>query len=229
MRKLSLWREYRSHSISRIGGGALDWMQTYALALTMAGIVLVTVAAVAVLVADTAGQSARPTLGPPVVEPTPDAPDEQPRLNVLEYVNATQGFGFEYPASWTLREDERRTSLENPSGRIRVLFGLGAAGNLDVATTRLVASLSDVASNRQLIGTTHEEIDGSRSMLVSGTAIDDAGRAVRFLAITVRGEPRNYAISILVPRRSDPVRVLPRIEEIVSSFDVLATGGEISL
>ena len=44
---------------------------------------------------------------------------------------------------------------------------------------------------------------------------------MRFLAITVQGVPRNYSISVLVPARSDPARVLPTIEAIVSSFQIL--------
>ena len=76
---------------------------------------------------------------------------------------------------------------------------------------------------------TRDNSDGTRSLLVRGTAIDDADRRVRFLAITVRGDSKNYAISILVPRRSDPVTVLPQIEDIVSSFDVLATGANVSV
>jgi hypothetical protein len=72
----------------------------------------------------------------------------------------------------------------------------------------------------ELIGLRRELIDSSRSLMVSATATDDAGRSVRILAIAIRGEPRNYAISILVPRHSDPARVLPLIEEIVSSFEL---------
>jgi hypothetical protein len=230
MRKLSFWRDGRSSSRSKVRGSAVDWLQTYALALTMAGIVLVTVAAVAGLVADTASESARPTLGPPeILSPTPDPIEPQPELDVLQYVNTTHGYGFDYPAAWTVREDPELTSLENPSGRIRVLFGLGPSGDLDAATTRLIDSLPEVASNPDLIGMTRERIDGSASVLVSGTATDDAGRRVRFLAISVRGEPRNYSISVFVPRESDPARVLPQIEEIVSSFDVTVRGEELSV
>jgi hypothetical protein len=207
----------------------VDREQTYALVLALAGIVLVTFATVAILMDDSSTQSARRALRPPpVAEQTPDRSVPGERLDVAEYVDRTHGYGFEYPANWTVSEDPPRTSLQNPTGRIRLLFGLGPSGDLDVAASRLVESLSDVTSNPDLIGMTREKIDGSRSLLVSGTALDDAGRRVRFLAITVRSEPENYAISIFVPRESDPVRILPRIEEIVSSFDVLSTGAEIS-
>ena len=196
----------------------------------MVGIVLVTVATVGILIENAARRDARESarmLGPPA-EATPDRSDSRSDLGVAEYVNGTHDYGFEYPASWTVHENARITSLENPNGRIRVRFGIGPSSDQATAA-RSIHSLSDVTSDRDLIGMTREKIDGSSSLLVSGTAIDDEGRRVRFLSITVPGQSKNYAISILVPRRSDPVTVLPQIEEIVSSFDVLATGVEVSV
>jgi hypothetical protein len=71
-----------------------------------------------------------------------------------------------------------------------------------------------------------ERIGGSRSLLVSGIATDESDRSVRFLAISIQGEPRSYAISIVVPRASDPASVLPRLEEIVSSFEILGVDAQ---
>jgi hypothetical protein len=207
-----------------------DREQAYAVALIMVGIVLVTVATVAILIEDGARQGARESarmLGPPAGA-TPDRSGSRSDLGVAEYVNGTHDYGFEYPASWTVHENARITSLENPNGRIRVRFGTGPSSDLETTAARSIHSLTDT-SDRDVIGMAREKIDGSSSLLVSGTAIDDGGRPVRFLSITVRGQSKNYAISILVPRRSDPITVLPQIEEIVSSFDVLATGAEISV
>jgi hypothetical protein len=221
---LSFRRRARSSQFS-------DREQAYALALIMVGIVLVTVATVAILIEDAARQDARESarmLGPPAGT-TPDRSGSRSDLGEAEYVSGTHDYGFEYPASWTVHENARITSLENPNGRIRVRFGVGPSSDLGTTAARSIHSLSDVTSDRDVIGMTREKIDGSSSLLVSGTAIDDGGRRVRFLSITVRGQSMNYAISILVPRRSDPVTVLPQVEEIVSSFDVLATGPEVSV
>jgi hypothetical protein len=205
--------------------------QAYALALIMVGIVLVTVATVGILIENAARQDARESermLGPPAGT-TPDRSGSGSDLDVAQYVNGTHDYGFEYPVSWTVQENAQITSLENPNGRIRVRFGIGPSSDLGTTAARSIHSLSDVTSDRDVVGMTREKIDGSSSLLVSGTAIDDGGRRVRFLSITVQGQSKSYAISILVPRRSDPVTVLPQIEEIVSSFDVLATGAEVSV
>jgi hypothetical protein len=56
---------------------------------------------------------------------------------------------------------------------------------------------------------------------VSGTADDPLGRSIRFLVIAIPGEQPTHAISIVVPAHSAPSRMLPRLERIVASFDIL--------
>ena len=156
------------------------------------------------------GERASPPLEPPAAaEPEPSP-----------FVNRAGGYGFMVPEGWDVREDGRETLAVSPTGRIVVSFGLGAAGEIEAASAQLLESMRDTQSDRQLVGRTWDSIGGARSLLVSGTA-DESGRSVRFLAITVRGRPRNYAITISVPASSDPDRILPRLERLVTSFEIL--------
>jgi len=146
-------------------------------------------------------------------------------VDPVAYVHGEDDYGFSYPSEWVIEEAEGITSVNSPNGGIVVSFGLGAPGSIAKASDRLLDSIfsdgTDTSSDRSLIGATQERIGGSRSLIVSGTTTDATGRSIRFLAITVRSQPRNYSISVLVPRRSNPARVLPTIEAIVSSFRVL--------
>jgi len=56
-------------------------------------------------------------------------------------------------------------------------------------------------------------------VLIGGSAVNDEGTSLRFLAITLRVDDENYAIAVFVSDASDPVRVLPAVEEIVASFE----------
>ena len=56
---------------------------------------------------------------------------------------------------------------------------------------------------------------------MSGTADDRVGRSIRFLVIAIPGERPTHGISIVVPAHSAPSRMLPRLEHIVASFDIL--------
>lgn len=203
-----------SFSPNRAWGAVLDWIERHDLPLTLGGIALIVSAAILVVATfegpePTTTESNPPSIGPELVQ------------GPVEYVNRVQGYGFTYPGTWDLREGARFTRIQSPNGRIVVSYRLWASGDLDVASSRLLDSLANAHTELELIGMTRERIGGSPSLIVSGTATNEAGRPVRFLAITIRGEPLNYAISIFVPRRSDPARVLPVIESIVSSFEFL--------
>ena len=151
----------------------------------------------------------------------------------MAHVNGTGDYAFTYPLAWDVDEADGVTRVESPAGDIVLSFGPGASGDIATASGRLVRSILGVdggadASERSLTGSTWEQIGGSRSLIVSGTTEDATGRPMRFLAITVRAVPRNYAISVLVPAGSDPTRVLPTVEAIVSSFEVLEHGSEVA-
>ena len=162
-----------------------------------------------------------------------ERPIEEPEEGTVAHVNGSGDYAFAYPSAWEIEETEGVTRLESPNGDIVVSFEPGASGDIARASGRLVRSIlgvegSDLLAGQALTGSTWERIDGSRSFVVSGVTEDPTGRSMRFLAITVRAVSRNYAISVLVPAGSDPTRVLPTLEAIVSSFDVLDPGGTVA-
>ena len=109
---LSFRRRARSSQFS-------DREQAYAVALSMVGIVLVTVATVAILMEDTARESALRMRGPPsFAGPTPDRLDARPALDVSEYVNGARHSRTRAVASACCSVSDRRATWKRrPAGR----------------------------------------------------------------------------------------------------------------
>lgn len=214
-------------SLRRVRYGVLAWIEDRNLARPLDNIVffvLVGVLGATITVALAVGGSEYSARDSDPLRDQHEAESvERRRQGPIEYVNQARGYGFAYPRTWDRHETERVTRITSPDGGIIVSFGLGSPGDLATASSRLLRSLTGL-SDREQIGVRREAIGGFRSLLVSGIATDESGRSVRFLAISIQGESRNYAISIVVPRESDPAEVLPRLEEIVSSFEIL--GGD---
>jgi hypothetical protein len=145
----------------------------------------------------------------------------QPKSEAVAYENLVGGYGFTYPSGWELTELGGFSRLESPNGGIVLSFETGTAGGLEETTTNLVESLGGLPSTQELIGTRRDQIGGAPSLLTSGMGEDEIGRPVRYLAVAIRGEPVNYGISILVPAASNPSRLLPILEQIVTSFEVV--------
>jgi hypothetical protein len=153
---------------------------------------------------------------------------QQAPPGVIGYTNVAAGYGFSYPSTWELSEVGSSARLESPRGDTVVSFDSVAADGLDAASEGLIEAVPGSVASQELIGTTREQIGGAPSLLTSGTATDESGRPVRFLAIAVRGDVRNYAITIVVPAGSDPSRVLWRVERVVASFEILDDGDVIA-
>lgn len=161
---------------------------------------------------------------PPALSDSPplsEAPVEEPLAPVQgmeTHVNVDGGYGFRHPSGWEVTDDGTVSKLQSPVSDVVVSFGLMPRGNLGEASSRLVTSLQDAQRNTHIIGQQTDLIGGTPSVLVSGLGTNGSGLRVRFLAITVRGDPTNYAIAVFVPADSDASQLLPPIQRIVSSF-----------
>jgi hypothetical protein len=154
-----------------------------------------------------------PTSPPPSSGPSPIVQSER-------HTNAAAGYSFLRPAGWEVSELGTVSELTGPDHDVSVSFGLGPDGGLWDASADLAASIEDTYDGVLLEGPRREDIAGRPAIVVGGRAVNDAGVAVRFLAITMRVEDENYAISVFVADASDPVRVLPSVEDIIASFEV---------
>jgi hypothetical protein len=149
--------------------------------------------------------------------PTPTAPT--PTAQSVRYTNAAAGYSFLRPAGWEVSDSGTVSELTGPDQDVTVSFGVGADGGLRESSAHFAASIEHSYADAQLDAPSRESIAGRRAVLIGGSAVNDEGTGLRFLAITLRVDDENYAIAVFVSDTSDPVRVLPAVEEIVASFE----------
>lgn len=153
---------------------------------------------------------------------TDEAPNAEPAARrLIEYVSSAGGYRFIYPRTWDLRDEGELTRVTSLDGTIHLSFGPRPSGEHGLSSSPLLGPFDPELSHERVIGSRWERIGGSRSLLIGGTATEATGRRVRFLDISVGAEPQDYAITIVVPFRSDPEEVLPKVEKIVSSFEII--------
>lgn len=206
-------------SARRAVGETLRWIDDNELArpIFVGGLLIAALATLLIVLIAVRGE---PVATAPAASPSAAPSLAEEPAGAVAYENLMGGYGFVYPSTWFFTENGSRARIESPNGRLVVTFGLASGGTLALASDREIETLLDGGSDHEMIGTTRERIAHSRSLLVSGTM--SKGRStVRFLAITVQADPRNYSISVVVPRGSDAESVLLLVEEIVSSFEIL--------
>jgi hypothetical protein len=177
--------------------------------------------------------SARPPLRTPSASvlatsatiPVPSASVPTPRggtpsVQSARHTNEAAGYSFLRPAGWEIFGSGTVSRITSPDRDVTVSFGLGSDGSLRGSSADLADSIQDTYHDAELEGPRRDTIAEHPAVLVGGRAVNDSGVTFRFLAITLRVEEKNYAISVFVSDASDPVTVLPAVEYIVASFEV---------
>lgn len=154
---------------------------------------------------------------PPASRSAPSSTGQGPQSS--RHTNEVGGYSFLRPAGWEVSERGTISELTGPDRDVIVSFGLGPDGSLQGASAAFTASIEEAYDEVEPEGPRREDFAGRPAVVVGGSAVNDAGVAVRFLAITISLERRNYAISVFVADTSDPVQVLPAVEDIVASFE----------
>ena len=157
--------------------------------------------------------------------PTPESPPLPAQRGPLVYTNLLGRYAFTYPRTWTIEEEGAETQLASPDGGTVLSFGSGERlpvgnGGEHPGDQGLLRSLRTIV-DPSVLDTAWQQVAGHRSFMVSGTADDPVGRSIRFLLIAIPGERATHTISIMVPAHSTPSQMLPRLERIVASFDIL--------
>jgi hypothetical protein len=183
-------------------------------------------AAGVLLIAASLGQDIKPGRIVHLPVPAPESHPSPAQRGSLVHTNLLGGYTFTFPRTWTVEDEGAKTELASPDGETVLSFVSGEAlqvgdgGSEHPGDQDLLRSLGSIAEP-SVLGTAWQQVAGHKSFLVSGTADDSVGRSIRFLVIEIPGERPTHSISIMVPAHMAPSRLLPRLERIVASFDIL--------
>ena len=154
----------------------------------------------------------------PDAHPRPSAEEPGPSALASEsFFNRRARYSFRYPSQWLVEPSRTATRVSSPRRDAVISFGLGAPGTLDHAEATLVTEVQKAYQDTRVAAVQAQRIGARPALSVSGSGVNPQGVAVRFLAITVKGQSRNYSITVFTAADAG-TSVLPRIQEIVSSF-----------
>jgi hypothetical protein len=144
-----------------------------------------------------------------------------PSVSTERVVSRAGGFSVAVPTSMTARREGRTLRLSSKDRDLVITVGPGERGRLARASDRLLADLRSKYRGFEKWGSERLEIDGRPALSASGTVVNKAGVALRFVVVTVRARPRNYALIAFAARDADPASVLPRVNAVASGLEIL--------
>jgi hypothetical protein len=156
-----------------------------------------------------------------VGESTEPAAAAAPSVSTERVVSRAGGFSVAVPSSMTARREGRTLRLSAKDRGLVITIGPGERGRLARASDRLLADLSAKYRGFERWGSERLEIDGRPALSASGTLVNKAGVDLRFVAVTVRARPRNYALIAFAARDADPASVLPQVNAVAGGLEIL--------
>jgi hypothetical protein len=153
----------------------------------------------------------------PVVELTPADPSD-----LVTVRNKHGGYVFDRPKSWRARKEGSATTAFPRDRSVIVTFGRAPNGALRSASSKLleevVRSYEDPAVREQA---QLDTIGEYQALTIAGEGTTKKGNVVNFLVIAIDAGRRNFGVTVFTPAGSDPIEVLPDVQQVVSSFRLL--------
>ncbi len=138
-----------------------------------------------------------------------------------EVVNEAGGYRVVVPEEWEVQQKGRATTLSSPDKQVVIAIGIGERGPLPEAGALFYQKVGRNYRDVQLLGVQAEQVGPRSALAYAGLGTNDRGVRLRFLAITVQNQPRNFGITVFTPANSDPQAVLPRVNRVVETFRAL--------
>jgi len=131
---------------------------------------------------------------------------------------AANGFSLGVPASMTVTRRHGTLALSDKRHGLVVTVGRTTRGPLARAARDFVRSLRDGYHRVRVLGHQPQKVAGRPALATYGHAVNEHGIRIRFVTVTVRHRPRDYAITAFAAYHSDPAAVLPKVNAIASTF-----------
>jgi hypothetical protein len=150
--------------------------------------------------------------------PSPTVSDDAlPGLHV--HANEQAGYLFSYPDGWKLTRSGTSTTLVDPRSDLVMAFATAPSAPLEETTGRVLDGLTSPYRDVEIVTRASQLTEqGQNSLVLGGTAIDEAGNRIRFLVVTIEGQARNWSITVRYEPNADPTKSITAVEQIVGSF-----------
>ena len=149
------------------------------------------------------------------------APQARADVTQTHRVTSRQGgFSIGVPAGMHVTERRGTLTLADRKHDLVVTVGRAGPGALRRAAARFVRMLGRAYSHVRVLGHQPQRIAGRNALATYGRAVNTHRARLRFVTVTVRARPRDFAITAFTAFGSDPARVLPRVDAIASTFRV---------
>ena len=152
---------------------------------------------------------------------TPSAMPSVPKVNTTRLVNKKGGFAVGVPDDVKAKKVNFAVQMTTADKVISVLAGPAETGTIAVSRKAFMRAMKQSYTDVRVVRSESKKIDGRKAKATYGRAMNAEKKQISFVNVVVKATPRNYAIYAFTAADSDPLFVVPRVNAIINSFEVI--------
>ncbi|MGH2819932.1 MAG: hypothetical protein ACRDJ5_04685 [Actinomycetota bacterium] len=156
--------------------------------------------------------------------PNPASGDEDLEEETERFVNRMGRYAFDYPETWSVTRQGSLSNVSNPAKDVSISIGFASSEDPAGASRDLVASIRNAYERVRVTDAGRSSTRGFEARTTEGSAMNDSGVRLRFLASIVvpAEEDDNYAIGAFWSSATHQ-QMPPEVRALMTSFDPQAS------
>jgi hypothetical protein len=170
-------------------------------------------------VQDAREEPAKPAASSSVAPSTePPAP---PKVKTTRLVSKKGGFAVGVPEKVTAKKVGPAVTMTTADKTLNVAIGAVVPAKLSATSEALLRDVKKTYTKVRVTRSQSEEVDGHKALATYGRATNPEKVPISFVSVVVKSKTRNYVISTFTVLDSDPMFIVPRVNAIIDTFEVI--------
>jgi hypothetical protein len=148
-------------------------------------------------------------------------PSPTPEVATKRLVSKRGGFAVGVPENITAKKVGPAVTMMSADKALSVVIAPVESGTISVSSKAFMQGMKAAYTNVKVTRTEDQMVDGHKAKATYGTAKNAKKVQLRFVNIVVKSTPRNFAINAFTASNSDPLFVVPRVNAVANSFEVI--------
>jgi hypothetical protein len=166
-------------------------------------------------------QGPEPKTTPDTSRTASATPTAAPTVSTTRLVNKKARFAIGVPDKVIAKKVGFTVQMMTADKTMSVLAGPAEIGTISKSSKSFIAAMKQSYKHVRVVRSEARKVGGHKGKLTYGRAQNAKKVEISFVNVVVKAKPRNYAINAFTAADSDPLFVVPRVNAIIDSFEVI--------
>jgi hypothetical protein len=149
------------------------------------------------------------------------SPSPLPKVETTRVVSKKGGFAVGVPDTVMGKKVGPTVTMTTADKVLSVLVGPIQSGKISVGTDAFMRGMKKAYTDVKVTSTETPTVDGHKAKATYGRATNEKKVRITFVNVVVKAETRNYVINAFTAVDSDPLFVVPRVNAVIDTFEVV--------